>query len=243
MKRLMKGEDIEEEIMKEGSKKVREKMQEQKEETEIICPNCRQSKMWLTKTKRTFAWKCPSCGFDTNKPSDLSRHKRRELEVLDILKKMFPYLTFIENKPIDTNFLTGEEGKSKVKYDFKVFFFNKKLARCKVSVIQNTSQERYLTTPEQYVQGRSKVFEYLSRIDSIIVFYFPDEPDQTKKIAMASCKEIMKFATKVTDKFRLEQYHIPVEVRKAIIKTTQTEFKTLLFRNLYDLLTRNVYVV
>jgi len=207
------------------------------------CPRCGSNKVNWVFTKRGVSIKCTNCGFDTHFLQDVISHRQKELEVLPILKNMFSQLTFIENTPIDTHFLTGEKGDSPVRYDFKVFFFGKKLARCKVSVIQNTPVERYLITDEQYVQGRPKVFEYLAKIDGLLIFYFPDEPDETKKLAIASCREIKRNATRVTDRFGNDQFHIPVEVRKLIIKTDYQDFKNLLFKNFYDLITEGVYIV
>jgi predicted RNA-binding Zn-ribbon protein involved in translation (DUF1610 family) len=259
------GKDIEEEVMEEGSKKQRKivgrmtdgssiveiddtkknetEQEEKKEMTDITCPNCGLAKMWLTKTKRTFAWKCPKCSFDTNRPSDLSMHRRRELEILPIIKKMFPQLIFKENVPIDTDILSGEKGRAKVRYDCGVYWFNKKVAKLKISVLQNTSREHYLNADEQYIQGQKKVFEYLAKIGAIMVFYFVDEPDETKKIAMADCKEMLKFSTMVKDRFGNDQHHLSKDIRKIIIKTTFQDFKPLIFRKFYDLITEGIYVV
>jgi len=236
--------------MKEGSEKVREKFEkngvdreywEKVDTSQMICPNCQAvgTLFWVF-TKRGVSIKCKKCGMDTHMIQDIYRHRQRELEVIPILKQMFPQLTFIENVPIDTNVLTGEVGKSPVKYDFKVFFFDKKLARCKVSVVQNTKLDHYLKGEEQYLFGRQDMIDYLAKIDGILIWYFPDDG---KKIAMAYVRDIKKFAVEVTDRFSNKQYHLVKEIRRVVIKTSYEDFKTLLFRNLYDLLTRNVYVV
>ena len=237
------GKDIEQEVMKEESKKQREKnneiTHEGMEETEIICPNCEKGKLWLTKTKRTFAWKCLICKWDTNRPSDFSRHKKHELGVLNILKQMFPYLTFIENTPIDANVITGERGNSPVKYDFKIFFFDKKLARCKVSVVQNIKLEHYLHSEEQYLFGQQNMIEYLAKIDGILIWFFPDD---SNRVAMALARDIKKFMVEVTDKFQNKQFSLPKSVRPVVIKTDIRDFKMLIFKNFFDLLTKYFYI-
>lgn len=218
-------------------------IEEKEEKVPFPCPQCGQDTLFQTKTKRTFAWKCRNCGFDTNKLVDVFGHRGRELEVLPRLKKMFPVLTFVENTPIDTNFITGEKGSGRTKYDFKVFFLGKKLARCKVTVCRNTTRDKYLSAEENYIQGRQEVFDYLSKIDTVFIWYFPDEPDESKKIAMAKCRDIAKFAIEVEDRFKNKQYSIPVGIRKIIIKTEFKDFKDMMFGKFYDIMTEGVYVV
>jgi hypothetical protein len=238
---MTNGKDIEQEVMKEGSKKQRDKF----DHTEAIdsiakCPKCGSNKVNWVFTKRGVSIKCQSCDFDTHFLQDVLSHKKRELEVLPILKQIFPQLVFVENISIDSNILTGKLGSSKTRYDFGVFFFGEKIAKCKVLVCQNIEMEKYFISEEQYVQGRKEVVDYLSKIDAIFIWYFPDDG---KKIAMAKCRDIKKFSTTVQDRFHNDQYHIPKEIRKVIIKTDINDFKEMLFKNLYDYITKNVYVI
>jgi len=246
--------DYEQEVMEEGSKKQKKKNEEMMhtesveeiklEKTDLPCPICGKS-LYLTKTKRNFAWKClDGCkNFDSNKPQDIFSHRKRELEVLPILKKLFSQLIFKENIPIDTDILSGEMGKAKVRYDCGVYWFGRKIAKLKISVLQNTTRENYLNAEEQYIQGNREVFKYLAKIGTIMVFYFVDEPDEMKKIAMADCREMLKFSTIVKDRFLNEQYHLPKEIRRLIIKTDFQDFKNLLFRRFFDIITEGTYIV
>lgn len=233
------GKDIEEEVMKEESKKIHE----EPIDTVAQCPRCKSNKINWVFTKRGVSIKCKSCGFDTHYLEDVLSHRKRELEVIPILKKIFPQLTFVENIPIDTNILTGKIGRSPVRYDFGIFLFGEKIAKCKVSVCQNITRERYLTTEEQYVQGRPKVFEYLNKIDALLIFYFPDEEFEMNKMAIAKCSDIKRFSNMTRDRFNNEQYHVPKEIRKVIIKTLPSEFKELIFKDLYEYITKNIYVI
>jgi predicted RNA-binding Zn-ribbon protein involved in translation (DUF1610 family) len=247
--------DFEQEVMKEESKKVRNKLSQNNAKTEpevihsepvdtiVKCPSCGKNKVNWVFTKRGASLKCMSCGFDTHVLQDVFSHRRKELEVLPILKEIFSQLIFKENVPIDTDIFSGEIGHAKTRYDFGVYWFSKKIAKCKVAVLQNTTRDNYLNAEEQYIQGRPKVFEYLSKINAIMVFYFVDEPDNTKKIAMADCREMKKFAVMVKDRFNNDQYHLNKEIRKVIIKTSFKDFQTLIFRNFYDLITEGVYIV
>ena len=240
----LNGKDIEQEVMKEESKKQREKIiHTEPIDTVAKCPNCRSNRVNWVFTKRGVAIKCLNCGMDTHFLQDVLSHRKRELEVLPILKRMFSNLTFVENTPIDTNFVTGETGSGKTRYDFKVFWLGRKLARCKVSVVQGTGRDHYIEAEEQYVQGRREVVDYLRKIDAVFIWYFPDEKDESKRIAMASCKDIVKFSVEKEDRFKNIQYHLPKEIRKIIIKTTFQDFKNLIFRNFYDLITEGVYIV
>jgi Zn ribbon nucleic-acid-binding protein len=239
--------DYEQEVMEEGSKKQRKKNEEmmhmESVDSVAKCPKCQSNKVNWVFTKRGVSLKCMNCGFDTHFLQDVLSHRKRELEVLPILKKMFPMLIFKENVPIDTDVFSGETGIAHTRYDFGCYWFGKKIAKCKVSVLRNTTREHYLTAEKQYIQGREKVFDYLAKIDAIMIFYFVDEPDEMKKIAMASCREMRKFATMVIDEFKNEQYHLPKEIRKLIIKTDFQDFKNLLFRRFFDIITEGTYIV
>jgi len=237
------GKDIEEEVMKEGSKKQREKNNEiiHTEPIDSIanCPKCGSNKVNWVFTKRGIAIKCLACKWDSHFLQDVLSHRKRELETIPVLKQFFPYLTFIENTPIDANVITGEKGKSPVKYDFKIFFFDKKLARCKVSVVQNTKLEHYLQSEEQYLFGRQDMIEYLAKIDGILIWFFPDD---SNRIAMALARDINKFMVEVTDRFQNKQFSLPKSIRPSVIKTDIKDFKMLIFKNFFDLLTKDFYI-
>ena len=212
------------------------------------CPYCGSFKIHWAFTARGIAFKCMACGKDSHFWQDVgvagAKHREKELEALPILKRMFPQLIFVENIPIDAEPITGEGGDQEVRYDAGVCWFSTKIAKIKITVLRNQTQRHYIYEAiENYIQGREKVFEYLSKIDCLMLFYFPDEKDETQKLAIASCREIKKFAIRVTDRFANEQYSLPLDVRKAIIKTDQKSFKDLLFRNLIDHINENLYII
>jgi predicted RNA-binding Zn-ribbon protein involved in translation (DUF1610 family) len=234
----MTGEKIEDKVEKVES----EEEQPQEEKIEIPCPRCGMKEMFLTKTKRSFAWKCKNCSFDSNKLSDVFSHPKKELIVAQKLKELCPHLLFVENTPIDSDLIAGKEGKSPVKYDCSVFFFGDKIDKIKVSILQNIDVDRYLTTEEQYLQGSMKVFEYLAKIDSLMIFYAPQEPVEEKRLGVASCKDLKKFAVEVKDRFGNQQLSIPKEIRPTLITFDREKIVSMLHRNLWKIIKERRYM-
>jgi predicted RNA-binding Zn-ribbon protein involved in translation (DUF1610 family) len=221
-----------------------ESEQPQEEKIDIPCPKCGQKELFLTKTKRSFAWKCKNkdCSFDTNKLSDVFSHPKKELIVAQKLKELCPHLLFVENTPIDSDLISGKLGNQEVRYDFSVFWFADKIDKIKVSIVQNIDHKRYLETDEMYLQGQEKVFEYLSKIDSLLIFYLPNEPVTEKQLGIASCKELKKFATEVKDRFGNNQYSIPKEIRPALISFDREKIVSMLHRNLWKVIKERRYM-
>lgn len=188
------------------------------------------------------------CGKDSHYWQDVGvageKHRSRELEALPFLKAIAPSLTFIENIEYGWDYLIEPEKEGQhLIYDCKAFFGGHKLERIKIAICQNITQDRYLTADEQYLQGRQQVFDKLAKMDALLVFYFPDEPDHSRQIAMAYCRELAKHAREMEDRFHNRQYSIPKEIRPILIIADQERMKEMLYRNLAKRIFEKRYVL
>ncbi len=206
------------------------------------CPKCGSRKINYVFTKRGMSIKCSECQWDSHYLADVLEHKNRELVVIQKLKELCPHLLFVENTPIDSDLISGKLGNQEVRYDASVFWFSDKIDKIKVSIVQNIDHKRYLETDEQYLQGRISVFEYLSKINSLLIFYLPNEPIMEKQLGIASCKELKKFAIEVKDRFGNQQLSIPKEIRPALISFDREKIVSMLHRNLWKVIKERRYM-
>ena len=213
------------------------------------CPKCQSFKVSWVFTKRGVALKCMACGFDTHYWQDVGvagvKHRQKELEALPYLKKITPSLTFIENTDYGWEYTlepVQEEVDHKI-YDFKVYHGGYKLERVKVAVCQNTTLQNYLTAEENYFQGRMDVAKKLANTDALVCFYFPDDQAYENKVALAYCRELIKFSETKIDRFKNLQYHIPKEVRKTLITNEPERIKEMLYRNLFKQVFEKRYIL
>ena len=232
---------------------MKEEENNQKVESEIIheeaidtnvatCPKCGSNNVNWVFSKRGVSIKCLDCKFDTHAIYDWTHHRKWELEVAQKLKELCPHLLFVENTPIDSDLITGKIGKQEVRYDSSVFWFSDKIDKLKFSILQNISVDRYLETEEQYIFGVPKMVEYLSKIDALLIFYAPDEPDENKRLGIASCKELKKFAIEVKDRFGNNQYIIPKQIRPTLIHFDRQKIVEMLHRNLWKVIKERRYM-
>lgn len=212
----------------------------------VKCPSCKkEGQAHQVFTKRGLSYRCKSCSWDSHQIEDFGYHRRRVIEAAHKLKDMFPTLLFVENIPINSDPLTGEVGEQHMRYDFSIYWFGKKLERCRVSVVQNVTTERYLQTEEQYLVGIKDTVDYLSKKnrDALLVFYFRDEKEESKRIGVASFRELKPHFVEVKDRFDHEQYNVPPEVRKMLIKFGKEEIGQLVYRNFHKVVTEGRFII
>jgi len=206
------------------------------------CPKCGSTKINYVFTKRGISIKCVSCQWDTHFLQDVLRHRDKELVIVQKLKELCPHLLFVENTPIDSDLIAGKMGTQEVRYDCSVFWFGDKIDKLKFSTLQNIIVDRYLETEEQYVYGRPEMLDYLAKIDALMIFYATDEPVEEKRLGIASCKELKKFAIKVKDRFLNDQYSIPKEIRVSLITFDREKIVSMLHRNLWKVIKERRYM-
>ena len=212
----------------------------------VQCPACKQKEhAYQVFGKRGLAYRCKKCSWDSHQLEDLDTHKQLVMVVARRMKDMFPNLLFVENVPVFNDPLTGETGDQYMRYDFSIYWFGKKMERCRVAIIRNTQVDHYLDTEEQYLVGIQKTVEYLSQKnrDGLVILYFPDEKDAKKQICVAAFRELYPHLKQVTDRFNHEQYSVPVPVRKILFKFGKDAIAGLVFRNFYKTVTQNRYVI
>ena len=206
------------------------------------CPKCGSKQINYVFTKRGVSVKCSSCQWDTHFLQDVLEYRDKELIVIQKLKELCPHLIFTENTPIDSDLISGKIGDQEVRYDASVFWFADKIDKVKVSIVQNIDHKRYLETDEQYLQGRVSVFEYLAKIDSLMVFFLPNEPVIDNQLGIASCRELKEFAIEVKDRFGNNQFSLPKGVRPALIHFDRQKIVEMLHRNLWKVIKERRYM-
>jgi hypothetical protein len=236
----MTGEKIEDKVEKVESEEI---IHEEVIDTNVAtCPKCRSKNVNWVFSKRGVSIKCLDCKFDTHAIYDWTHHKKWEVEIAQKLKELCPHLLFVENTPIDSDLIVGKIGNQEVRYDCGVFWFGDKIDKIKFSILQNINVDRYLETEEQYVYGRPEMLDYLAKIDALMVYFAPDEPVEEKRLGIASCKELKKFAVKVKDRFQNDQYSIAKEIRGTLITFDREKIVSMLHRNLWKIIKERRYM-
>jgi len=211
---------------------------------ELCCPICGARAIQVT-TKRGIHYKCQNedCSWDSNRPFDFSKEKRRKnvMHAASILKKMIPEINVVENFGYSPEIIfTGEKKDSATKYDLSVYFMGMKLQRVRVEINNGLTKKEFFDSNYCYVIGRPEVVEYLAKRNGLVAHLLIDE--ETEKLGISRMDQIVKICPMKKDHFGNQQYFIEKTYRPALVTFDVDEIKNLLFTNLYKKLYRNLVI-
>ncbi len=209
---------------------------------ELKCPICG-SPAKQVMTKRGIHYKCSNdkCKYDTNRPFDFSKEKRRATikQCAFALKKLIPECNYVENYGFSPDMVfTGNKKKAKLNYDLSVYFMGMKLQRLRVEINQSLTKKKFLKSEFCYVIGRPEIVDYLAERKGLVVHFLVDEP--VNKIGVSRMDHVKNLCPMREDHFGNQQYFIEKEYRDILVKFDRDEIEDLFFSGFHRKLYRNL---